>query len=166
MAGLNERINDLIDSYMLLASLMTDPDSDPEAIKEAQEECRGDLNDTMDALSYAVSIRKSNIDAIDDEIKRLQNRKKSMESETDWYKDRMLTLLKTADKTKVKTALHTVSIGHSVRVQVNDEDALPKECLTYKAPVPNKTAIKILLEDGIDLHGAAELVESENIRIK
>lgn len=73
---------------------------------------------------------------------------------------------------KLSTARCAVSYRKSVAVEIPDEEAFVTyarmECndlLTFKQPVPNKTAIKMALKDGRFIPGV-ELVERQNISIK
>lgn len=73
---------------------------------------------------------------------------------------------------KLSTARCAVSYRKSVAVEIPDEEIFVmyagKECndlLTYKPPVPNKTAIKAALKDGRFIPGV-QLVEKMNMQIK
>ena len=72
--------------------------------------------------------------------------------------------------TKFKTGKCAISFRASESVEVTEEglEALMKEhdeLLTYKAPEPNKTAIKQALKDGLTVEGV-ELVRNTNVIIK
>ena len=72
--------------------------------------------------------------------------------------------------TKFKTGKCAISFRTSESVEVTEEglEALMKEhdeLLTYKAPEPNKTAIKQALKDGLTVAGV-ELVRNTNVIIK
>ena len=72
--------------------------------------------------------------------------------------------------TKFKTGKCAISFRASEGVEVTEEglEALMKEhdeLLTYKAPEPNKTAIKQALKDGLTVAGV-ELVRNTNVIIK
>ena len=72
--------------------------------------------------------------------------------------------------TKFKTGKCAISFRNTESVEVTEEglEALMKEhdeLLTYKAPEPNKTAIKQALKDGLTVAGV-ELVRNTNVIIK
>jgi hypothetical protein len=72
--------------------------------------------------------------------------------------------------TKFKTGKCAISFRASESVEVTGEglEALMKEhadLLTYKAPEPNKTAIKQALKDGLTVAGV-ELVRNTNVIIQ
>ena len=73
---------------------------------------------------------------------------------------------------KLNTARCAVNYRKSVSLEIPDEELFVmyagKECndlLTYKPPVPNKTAIKAALKDGRNIPGV-QLVEKMNMSIK
>lgn len=73
---------------------------------------------------------------------------------------------------KLNTAKCAVTYRRSEAVEIADEGAFvayaQQECddlLTYKPPVPNKTAIKAAMKDGRDIPGVA-LVTKQNMSIK
>lgn len=73
---------------------------------------------------------------------------------------------------KLNTARCAVNYRKSAAVEIPDEELFimyaDKECndlLTYKPPVPNKTAIKAALKDGRFIPGV-QLVEKMNMQIK
>lgn len=73
---------------------------------------------------------------------------------------------------KLSTAKCAVTYRRSEAVEIADEAAFvayaQRECddlLTYKPPVPNKTAIKAAMKDGREIAGVA-LVAKQNMSIK
>ena len=68
-----------------------------------------------------------------------------------------------------KTTRVAVSFRKSEAVEIDEDDfntiTQPAEYLTYKPPVPNKTAIKAAIKNGEDVTGAT-LVTKQNIQIK
>lgn len=77
------------------------------------------------------------------------------------------------DGQKLKTTKVNVTYRKSESVYIENEEAFIEyaeridrdDLLTYKAPTPNKTAIKAELKNGVELFGCA-LVEKQNIQIK
>lgn len=102
-------------------------------------------------------------EAIDAEIKRLQNLKKSNTSKAQKLKTSIENSMKAIGKDKIGTTLFKVSIRRSKSVNV-DMVLLPDEFkkVEYKA---DKRQIMALLKSGQEIAGA-ELVESENLNIR
>lgn len=77
------------------------------------------------------------------------------------------------DGAKFQTAKVQISYRKSEAVEIQDEAALVAilqatsrdDLLTYKAPVPNKTAIKAAIKSGTTIDGAT-IIEKQNIQIK
>lgn len=102
-------------------------------------------------------------EAIDAEIKRLQNLKKSNTSKAQKLKTSIENSMKAIGKDKIGTTLFKVSIRRSKSVNV-DMVLLPDQFkkVEYKA---DKRQIMALLKSGQEIAGA-ELVESENLNIR
>lgn len=66
---------------------------------------------------------------------------------------------------KFKSAKVEISFRRSEAVEVDEGVLLPDEYLTFKAPTPNKTALKQALKKGAVIEGA-RLVENNNIQVK
>ena len=106
-------------------------------------------------------------EAIKSEKQKLDSRKKVNENKIESL---MGWLNYALNGTKFKTGKCAISFRASESVEVTEEglEALMKEhdeLLTYKAPEPNKTAIKQALKDGLTVEGV-ELVRNTNVIIK
>lgn len=108
-------------------------------------------------------------DAIKQEKDNLAAREKAARSKA----ERLTSWLEYAlNGEKLSTAKCVVSYRKSESVEIADETAFvayaQQECndlLTYKQPVPNKTAIKAAMKDGREIAGVA-LVTKQNMSIK
>lgn len=104
----------------------------------------------------------ANLDAIDNEIKRLQAKKKSIANKQEWFRDYLRTNMADAGISKIECPLFTISLGKpTVEVEVSDPELLPidlrEKVVTYKA---DKAAIKKALQAGEKVDGA-ELVDGK-----
>lgn len=140
----------------------------------------GEVIDTekLDALNMERDAKVENVacwikdlraenEAIKSEKQKLDSRRKvndnKIESLMNWLNYAL-------NGTKFKTGKCAISFRTSEGVEVTEEglEALMKEhdeLLTYKAPEPNKTAIKQALKDGLTVAGV-ELVRNTNVIIK
>lgn len=84
-------------------------------------------------------------------------------------------LTEALDGNKMSTSKVAISFRKSEAVEIDDETEFIEwaehyrdDLLTYKAPTPNKTAIKCAIkgEDSVDSLGGAHLIEKNNIQIK
>ena len=110
---------------------------------------------------------KAEAEAIKAEKLALAERQKSAENKAESLKKWLAYAL---DGEKFKTARCSVSFIKTESVEVTEEglEALMKghdELLTYKAPEPNKTAIKQAIKDGLNVAGV-QLVQNVSTIIK
>lgn len=66
---------------------------------------------------------------------------------------------------KFKTARVAISYRKSESVDIDKDAFLPDEYLTYKAPEPNRVALKKALKEGTEIEGA-HLISNINMTIK
>ena len=110
---------------------------------------------------------KAEAEAIKAEKNALAERQKAAENKAESLKKWLAYAL---DGEKFKTARCSVSFRKTESVEVTEEglEALMKghdELLTYKAPEPNKTAIKQAIKDGLNVDGV-QLVQNISTIIK
>ena len=110
---------------------------------------------------------KAEAEAIKAEKQILANRQKVAENKAESLKKYLAYAL---DGKKFSTAKCAVSFRNTESVEITPEglEALMKEhdeLLTYKAPEPNKTAIKQALKDGLNVAGV-QLVQNVSTIIK
>ena len=110
---------------------------------------------------------KAEAEAIKAEKNALAERQKAAENKAESLKKWLAYAL---DGEKFKTARCSVSFRKTESVEVTEEglEALMKghdELLTYKAPEPNKTAIKQAIKDGLNVDGV-QLVQNVSTIIK
>jgi len=149
------------------------------------EEAGGEVNDAIleelaisrdnfahKAEGYTKLILKweSESEAAAAEIKRIQALKKTKDNAIARLRDTLLQALMvfgSEDSKGIKryeTALLKLSTRRSAAVEITDETALPDEAFVIKREV-SKTAIKRLLEDGMEIDGAA-IKENVSLQIK
>jgi hypothetical protein len=152
---------EITQEFLALASLIEDAGG--EATDEVMEELAiSRENFQHKAEGYARLILKweSEIDAASAEIKRIQAIKKTKENAAARLKDTLkaaLLIFGQEDAKGVKrfeTPLVKLSTRKSTSIEITDEAALPEEAFIFKKEV-SKTAIKELLESGMEIEGAA-----------
>ena len=109
------------------------------------------------------------VDAIDTEIKRLQDMKKAKQNRLDNFKKYVKENMEKLGLSKVETEIGTLSIAKSpVSVEIVDEDKIPNKFkkIIQETKV-DKTAIKdYFKETGEIVEGVNILTENTNLRIK
>jgi hypothetical protein len=137
----------------------------------------GILEQVIDSIAMELEQKSENIvklianwesdaDAIDVEIKRLQNLKKHKESRAEWLRGYLERNLINAGIDKLDFKTHKVSFRKSTRVIVEDERLVPEKYKRVKTVVDvDKTAIKEAWKQGIGVEGT-RVDEFKNLQIK
>ena len=103
--------------------------------------------------------RKSLIEAIDIQIKRLQEFKKQETNKLDRYKDYVKTNMEVLGIEKIETPLGTISLAKSpISVEIVDEEVIPEE---YKEVVSSVKVDKKKIADNFKTTG--EIIEGVKI---
>jgi len=96
------------------------------------------------------------MDIIDNEIKRLQQAKKSREKTIQRLKDTIELAMLTFDVNKIETPLIKISFRNSESVEVSDVNDLPNEFKTIKlTETADKLKIKDALKSGVFISGCS-----------
>jgi len=106
------------------------------------------------------------MDMIDNEIKRLQQAKKSREKTIQRLKDTIELAMLTFDVNKIETPLIKISFRNSESVEVSDVNDLPNEFKTIKlTETPDKYKIKDALKSGVFISGCS-IKTNRNLQIR
>lgn len=171
MAKLYELTNDIkaLEEYFDRLEEIEDEDKRFEAenaLLFEREQIRDDLSHKIEGICQMIKNNQSDIDAIADEINRLQDRKKSLENKITNIKNYVQNCLEYAGESKVVTASFTCTITNNPpSLSIPDESIVPAEYLIAQPPKVNKNAIKQAIKDGAK-YDWCELVQNRSIRIK
>lgn len=107
-------------------------------------------------------------EAIKNAINSLEKRSKSLENNKNRLKEYIYNMLEQMNKTKFKTALHSVSITKSpISVKINDEDLIPEEFFIIKINKQiNKKAIIEKYKEKGNVPEGANIITNTHLRIK
>lgn len=133
------------------------------------ESLEADLNDKLEACALFVKNLDAEAEAIKKEERILAERRKSKEAKSDRLRSYMINCMRMSDISKLDTPRACVSIRKSSRVEIHDAGMLYKmhpELFTESEPKPDKAAIKRFIKANGNFSGIAEIVESQNIRVK
>jgi hypothetical protein len=150
----------------------------------ALEENEGELNPDIESAlrinqnelqeksinyAYAIKTVSNDVDAISEEIKRLQALKKAKDNTIQRLKDTVVNAMQIYGLEKVETPTLKLSIRRSEAViiddiftKVNPEGYYMTEKITY---TPDKTMIKEAIKRGENIEGA-RIIENYNLQIK
>lgn len=157
---------ELTADYMQVLELATDPEIDPQTIA-----------DTLEAINLEIEVKAENTAKVLRELEamaaglkaeeqRLNERRKSIESNVERIKAGLYQAMKTTGKTKFKTALFSFNIQKNpVKLVIDDESKIPKK---YFVPQPAKLDSAKLRDDlkAGAVRKYAHLEQGESLRIK
>jgi hypothetical protein len=116
--------------------------------------------------AYAIKSLESDIDIIDNEMKRLRALKEVKTNAIDRMKDAVVNAFQIYGITEVKSATLKLSLRRSESVEVVNIDQLPENLITVKKTVsPDKVKIKEAIKNGVPVVGAV-IVENYSLQIK
>jgi hypothetical protein len=161
-------IYELTADYMQIMEMMENPDLDPQALADTFEGIDGALEDKADSYAKVRKNLESDVEGLDNEIRRLTSRKKAIENNIKRMNKVLLTTMITTGKTKFKTDLFSFGIQKNAPSVVIDTDInnLPTEFLKFREPEVDKTKLKEALKNGEDLEGFAHLEQTSSLRIR
>lgn len=120
-------------------------------------------------LEKALSARQEAdmmVSAIKDRETALEARRKRYEAQSAAYKSLMLSLMQYASQDKVTLVTATLSISKGrTSVEVENEDELPQGTYSTKR-VPDKAAIKRMIEEGETIPGASLKTSDDGLTIR
>ena len=163
-------IYELTADYMQIMEMMDNPELDPQTLKDTFEGIDGALEIKAESYAKIMKNLESDIDGLENEIRRLTSRKKAIENNIKRMKEVLLTTMVTTGKTKFKTDLFSFGVQKApVSVVLDDEDVenYPEEFLRTKVEI-NKSALKeaILASDADSIMGLAHLEQKDTLRIR
>ena len=141
-------------------------DLDEQTFLDTLESIEDSMENKVESIVKMLKYWESNVQAIDEEIKRLTQRKKVFSNKGEQLKTYLQIQLHHANKKKIETPMHTVSIRNNPpSVKITDENFIPKEFLVPQPPKINKTELGKFLKAGNQILGA-ELEYKKSLQIK
>lgn len=149
-------------------SLALDPDVPEEALRDTLDGIEGMFNEKAVRIVHVITNSDTDVDAISAEIKRLSERKRSIELAQDRLREYLRFNMEATGISKISSPLFTITLaaGRDI-VEIYDEAALPDEFVRVKTVVsPEKADILKALKSGIDVPGATITKSKSSVRIK
>lgn len=155
---------ELTGEYLALMDLAED--ADPDVLRDTLEGIEGEIEDKADNYAKVVRSLEGEVNALEEEIARLQSKRKVLVSNIQSIKSNLERCMIATDKKKIKTLLFSFNIQKNPpTVNIKDSSKIPEEFWKQKEPELDKAALKIFLKE----HGNteyAELVQGESLRIR
>ncbi|HCG2230898.1 TPA: siphovirus Gp157 family protein [Staphylococcus pseudintermedius] len=155
----------LSDAYQQVYDLIAEQGDETVLIETLQS-----INDALEekADGYVAVIKTLEADnvAIDEEIKRLRQRKTSNQNGISRLKESLQFSMESTGKEKFKTALNSYSIANNPpSLDVVEESLIPKEYWLSQAPKLNKKDLLKDIKNGADIKGV-EVKQTRSLRVR
>lgn len=155
---------ELTSNYRKLQSLADE--TDPEVFNDTMASIDDAIQDKAIGYAKVISAMEAETAEIQEQINRLQARKKNVTTNIDRMKSNLIQAFHTADIDQVKDSLFTVKIRHNPEsILLMDENKIPVDYYQEQPMKLSKTLIKEALKKGKKVPGA-ELTRSESLMIK
>lgn len=139
-----------------LLKLAEESEDMAQAVADTMESIEGDFEEKSISLIHVVNSMAADTTVLDTEIKRLQDRKKTIVNRQEYLREYLLTNMIASGITNITCPLFTISTvkGRDV-LQVDDEEAIPTDFLNIKmVKTPMKkellAELKRMRKEGID----------------
>ena len=147
--------------------MLLDPEIPEDAIFDTIEMIEADMDTKADGYAKTIRSLEGAASAIDAEIKRLQERKMSINNRKERLKQNLENMMRTTGRTKFKTALFSFNIqknGGVLPLLMKEDIPVPSEWL---APgLPDTAKIRAFLQNGGTLPFASLGERGESLRIR
>lgn len=145
------RLYELSAQYEEVLNMLYDGETDEQAIFDTLEGIEGEIEDKADNYAKLIKSLMADAEALKAEEERMGTRRRALENRAKRLRESLQANLEFIGKTKFKTALFTFSVaanGGKQPLEITDNiDEIPGKYLIPQPPVPNKDAIRELLEE-------------------
>jgi len=156
------KMYELVEAYQNIMDL----DLEEQDLQAVLTSLEGTIEEKAENLVKVMNQLKAEEIAYNDEIKRLSNKKGSVNKKHDNLKEYLSTSLQAMNIGKLKAGLSDISFRKSESASIDDEKLIPKDYIKTKTTESvDKTAIKKAIKAGEEVPGASITVK-QNIQIK
>ena len=151
-----------------LKSLSSETDVDDQALSDTLESIEHDFNEKANNILALTNNWNSDLLAVDEEIKRLSNKKKVITGSIGRLKEYLRHNMERSGIKKIESPIFSASIkmGRDI-VNIIDESKLPDDYVSVKTSItPDKRALLKALKEGVDIPGAELTKSKSSILIK
>lgn len=166
---MSQSLYDITGQYRELAALATDPNSEltHEAIADTLQGIQGSFEEKAEKVAVIINGVGANVTTIDNEIKRLQERKRIIQNRDKSIREYLLNNMTALEIKKIECSLFSITLAKGRdSVVVDDVNRLPDEFISVKSEVvADKKALLTALKNK-DIEGARIETGKPSIRIK
>lgn len=155
----------LTDNYKQVYDLIAEQ-GDEQLLNDTLDSINDALEDKADGYVSVVKSLESDNKAIDDEIKRLQQRKTTNKNGIDRLKKSLKESMESTGKTKFKTALNSYNIQNNPpSLNVIEEKHIPSDFWLSQAPKLDKKSLLKHIKENNDVDGV-EIKQTQSLRVR
>lgn len=170
LVGCYRQFEDALDEYI---EMVERGEMEEDVIWDTLDSIHGEIEEKADHIVQIIRNKQTFAASLEEEIKRLQSRKKAVDKGVDKLSDYLCETLSIAGIDKLETPHARFSFRSSDRCEISDVGMLLNfalangrtELVTIPEPQPSKTAIKAALKSGEKIPGAI-IVKARNLQIK
>lgn len=152
-------------SWQEVFELLLDPEVPEEAVYDSIEGIEAGMDEKADSYAKIIFSMEADAGEIDQEIKRLQERKRMLLKRRDWLKQMLFVVMKDTGREKFKTALFSFSIQKNGGAR--SVDLVGEVPVAWRKPgEPDMQKIRKWLESGGELSFAVLGDRGESLRIR
>lgn len=152
--------------YMELLNMSEEEELDPQVLADTLEGMDGELEQKAENYAMMINTLNGQADMLSAEIKRLTERKKTLENNSKRMKESLENAMNLTGKRKFKTLLFSFGIQKNPPVLVvDDESKVPEEFVKIKKEI-DKAALKKFVKDNENGLDFAHLEQTESLRIR
>lgn len=156
---------DLSADYQQVYNLIAEQE-DEQILKDTLASINDAIEDKADGYVAVIRTLESDNKAIDEEVKRLRQRKTSNQNGVKRLKESLQEVMEKTGKVKFKTALNSYSIANNPSsIEVTNESLIPKSYWIVQAPKLNKKEMLADIKNGIEIKGA-EVIQTRSLRVR
>ncbi|MGX0298297.1 Mg2+ and Co2+ transporter CorA [Staphylococcus hominis] len=156
---------DLSTDYQQLYDLIAEQ-KDEQILKDTLASINDAIEDKADGYVAVIKTLEVDNKAIDEEIKRLRQRKTSNQNGVKRLKESLQEVMEQTGKEKFKTALNSYSIANNPpSLDITDESLIPKQYYIEQQPKLDKKELLKVIKDGLEIKGV-ELKQSRSLRVR
>lgn len=156
---------DLTDAYQKVYELITEQ-GEESALIDTLQSINDALEDKADGYVAVIKTLEADNVAIDEEIKRLRQRKTTNQNGISRLKESLQFAMESTGKEKFKTALNSYSIANNPpSLNVLEESLIPKDYWVSQAPKLNKKELLNDIKNGADIKGV-EVKQTRSLRVR
>jgi hypothetical protein len=162
------KLYEITEQYKSVMDLAENGDVSNQVIADTLESIEGEITAKAENILAMMTNAKAAVPAIDEQIKRLQDIKRQIESRENWFKEYILVNMQKADINKIECPLFKITRRKgSQAVEITNDDLIPDEYINTKVVVSaDKRRILKDLKEGKEIEGATLTIGKESILIK